>query len=113
MKLRIDPEKISFRLDFDELEQLLNEGEIQETTELPEGSLTYKVTCSPEGSATDFQAGDGAYTLSLARDVIEDHKAALPSLKGIICTFPTRSGGKIKVSLEVNLKKKLKRSLEQ
>lgn len=111
MKLRIDPEKISFRLDFDELEQLLEQGGMQEVIALPEGNLTYKIICLPAGSAPAFQAGAETYSLSLARDVIEDHKSALPSLKGIIVKFPTRNGSKINVSLEVNLKKKLKRSL--
>ncbi len=107
MKLRIDPEKISFRIDFDELEKLLNEGEIKETTALPHGNLVYKVICLPAGLESDFQAADGAYILSLARNILEDHKSALPSLKGIKSEF----NGKATVTLEVNLKKKVKRSL--
>lgn len=109
MKLRIDPEKISFRLDFDELEHLLERGEILETTALPEGSLSYKVIALPAGSSPEFQAKNGAYILSLPRDIIEDHKAALPSLTGIITDF----GGSVIIALEVNLKKKLKHSLER
>lgn len=109
MKLRIDPDKISFRIDFDELEQLLEKGKLQETTALPEGSLTYKIICMPAKSSPEFLVRDGDYVLSLARDVIEEHKTALPSLKGVVNIF----GRNAKVSLEVNLKKKLKRSLEQ
>ncbi len=108
MKLRIDPERISFRIDFDELDMLLDLGEIQEVTPVPEGRLSYKIICMPAGSTAAFWVRDGAYILSLSKDVIENHKAALPSLKGIISEF----AGGTKVSLEVNLKKKLKHSLE-
>jgi len=106
MKLRINPEMICFRIDFDELDRLQNMGEIQETTALPEGKLTYKVICLPAGSPPAFQAENGAYILSLSRDVIENHKADLPCLTGIITDF----SNSVKVSLEVNLKKKIKRS---
>ncbi|PCI51067.1 MAG: hypothetical protein COB49_03025 [Alphaproteobacteria bacterium] len=112
MKLRIDPEKISFRLDFDELELLLDKGEIQEITKLPKGRLTYKVICLPAGGTARFQAEGSACILSLPQNVIKGHKAALPSLKGITTEFDGQNGSKIKVALEVNLKKKLKHSLE-
>lgn len=107
MKLRIDPEKISFRINFDQLEKLLEQGQILAITALPQGHLTYKIICLPAGSPPEFQASDRAYILSLPRDVIEGHKAALPCLKGIITEFD----GGVKVTLEVNLKKKLKHSL--
>ena len=109
MKLRIDPEIISFRIDFDELEYLLEKGHIQEVTPLANGNLRYQVICLPAGSAATFQTGNNAYILSLSKDIIEAHKATLPSLKGIITKFD----GGVNVSLEVNLKKKLKRSLAQ
>ena len=112
MKLRIDPEKISFRLDFDELEYLLNEGQIKARTPLPEDCLNYKIIVLPDGSEADFQAASNSYILSLPRDVIEEHKTTLPSLKGIVTDFPCEKGELI-VSLEVNLKKKLKHSLER
>jgi len=112
MKLRIDQERINFRLDFDELVHLLDQKKLQETVQLPNGSLSYKVVCLPAGSAPDFQTTGDSMTLSLAHDVIEGHKSALPSLQGIVCHFPARNGGRIEVSLAVNLKKKLKRSLE-
>ncbi len=108
MKLRIDPEKISYRIDLDELELLLKQGTLQEITPLPEASLTYKIICLPAGSSPDFQARDGEYILSLSKDVMEDHKAALPSLKGIINEFDDS----VIVALEINLKKKIKHSLE-
>ena len=44
MKLRIDPDKISFRLSFEELELLLEQGEIQEKVSLPVGHFSYRVT---------------------------------------------------------------------
>ncbi|MBL4893660.1 MAG: hypothetical protein JKY59_02130 [Emcibacter sp.] len=112
MKLRIDPEKISFRLDFDELEILLREGVIQDSTPLPESHLKYKVITLTAGSKATFQATNGAYILSLPRDVVEAHKATLPSLKGIVTAFPCQNGDLL-VSLEINLKKKLKHSLER
>lgn len=107
VKLRIDPDNISFRLDFYELGQLLKDGEIKQTTALPGGWLTYKVICLPPGSAPGFQADGAVYCLSLAQNVIEEHKAALPSLKGIVNDF----GHRTTVTLEVSLKKKVKRSL--
>jgi len=112
MKLRIDPKKVSFRLDLDELTELLNQGEVRAETPLPEGKLSYKIICLPPGSAPDFQAEKNSFSLYLARDTIEAHKASLPSLQGIQCQFSTRGGDRLDVSLEVNLKKKLKRSLE-
>lgn len=112
MKLRIDPEKISFRLDLDEVEKLLDQGELQEKTPLPEGHLVYKIICLPTGAAAEFQAGEDAFTLLLARDVIETHIASLPSLQGVISQFSAQNGARLDVALEVNLKKKLKRSLE-
>ncbi len=110
MKLRINSEKISFRLDFGELDLLLTQGEIIETTRLPHDCVTYKIICLPAGSSAIFTAGGGHFTLSLARDVIENHKGELPSLAGIISEFPCRDGGTIQVSLEVNLKKKIRRA---
>ncbi|MBL4767475.1 MAG: hypothetical protein JKY94_07105 [Rhodobacteraceae bacterium] len=112
MKLRIDPKKISFRLDLDELEQLLEQGEIEENTALPVGHIRYRVTRLPAGSPPKFQADPSGYHLSLARNILEDHKAALPSLKGIVCVFATEKSGQINVALEINLKKKLKHKLE-
>lgn len=111
MKLRIDPESISYRLDFDELEKLLAEGQLVETLALPEDHLTYRVTCLPHAAEASFQAQDQTFHLTLSRDSLLEHKAALPSLKGIIHSFPTQKGGTLDVSLEVNLKKKIKRSL--
>lgn len=113
MKLRLEADKICFRLDFPELERLLDRGEIQERTDLPEGGLTYRIICSPQGTAPSFKTDGEHFTLSLARDVIEEHKAALPSLKGIGGEFSTQNGGRLAVTLEVNLKKKLKHSLRQ
>jgi len=116
MKLRIDPKKISFRLDLDEVGILLKEGRLQAKTPLPDGELCYEIICLPPGSPsdfqTDFQKGSNIFTLWLARDIIEAHIARLPSLRGIICRFPTRDGDMLDVSLEVNLKKKIKRSLK-
>ena len=112
MKLRIDPDKISFRLSFEELELLLDQGEIQERISLPVGHFSYRVTRLTAGSPPKFQTGPSGYRLSLARDTLEDHKAALPSLKGIICDFATESDGQISVALEINLKKKLKHKLD-
>lgn len=112
MKLRIDPKKISFRLDVEELEHLLEQGEIEAKTALPVGHIHYRVTCLPAGSRPKFQADPSGYSLSLAQDTLEDHKAALPSLKGIVCVFATENAGQISVALEINLKKKLKHKLE-
>ncbi len=120
MKLRLETEhdqghdqgKIGFRLDFDELTALLSSGEISQRLALPDGYLSYKVICLPAGSKAEFTAYEQSFTLSLARDVIENHKAGLPSLKGIVTDFPDRNGGRLTVSLEVNLKKKLKRALK-
>lgn len=109
MKLRIDPEIISFRIGFDELEYLLEKGNIQETTPLADGNLRYEVICLPAGSEARFQSSNNAYILSLSKDIIEAHKDELPSLSGIATEFD----GGVKVSLEVNLKKKLKRTLAQ
>ncbi len=116
MKLRLEADhdqgKIGFRLDFDQLTLLLASGEISETLALPDGHLSYRVICLPAGSKAEFTAYQQSFTLSLARDVIESHKAELPSLKGIVTDFPDRNGGRLTVSLEVNLKKKLKRALK-
>ncbi|VAV94244.1 hypothetical protein MNBD_ALPHA02-1965 [hydrothermal vent metagenome] len=112
MKLRIEVGKISFRLDFDELVRLLTDGDIQQKIDLPQGQLSYIISVLPTGSPADFQTRDGVYILFLARDVIEDHKSALPALKGIVNHFATEKGGEITVALEVNLKKKVKHSLE-
>ena len=109
MKLRIDPSKICFRIDFDKLELLLTQGRLQETILLPETVINYKIIVLPAGSQADFSQNGGNFTLSLARDVIENHKKSLPSLAGIMTRFPIRNGEKITVSLEVNLKKKPKR----
>jgi len=110
MKLRIDPKKISFRLDLGELDLLLTQGDIMETTSLPQGCLTYKIICLPAESSPIFTTGKENFTLSLARDVIENHRGNLPSLAGIISEFSSREGGIIQVSLEVNLKKKIRRA---
>ncbi|MCF6215879.1 MAG: hypothetical protein L3J58_06865 [Emcibacter sp.] len=110
MKLRIDPKKISFRLDLDELDLLLTQGDIMEKTNLPQGCLTYKIICLPAGSSPIFTADKGDFTLSLAQDVIENHRGNLPSLAGIISEFPSQKGDIIQVSLEVNLKKKIRRA---
>lgn len=112
MKLRIDPGKISFRLDLDEVKTLLEEGKLRTETPLPDGELHYEIICLPPGSPSDFQADGTGFTLWLARDIIEQHIARLPSLQGIICRVPARDGDLLEVALEVNLKKKLKRSLE-
>ncbi|VAX05125.1 hypothetical protein MNBD_ALPHA03-531 [hydrothermal vent metagenome] len=109
MKLRIDPKKISFRLNLGELDLLLTQGDIMERTNLPQGCLIYKIICLPAGSPPIFTAGKGNFTLSLAQDVIENHRGNLPSLAGIISEFPSREGGIIQISLEVNLKKKIRR----
>ncbi len=111
MKLRIEPSKICFRLDFEELEHLLAHGEIQEKIALPHSQLIYKVIGLPNGSAPDFQVKDALYALSLPKDMIEDHKAALPSMDGIIYEFPCLNGENIKISLEINLKKSRKRAI--
>jgi len=110
MKLRIDPSKISFRLDFDELMHLKTHGDIQEVITLPQGHLTYKVISLPAGGAPEFEVAGPLYTLSLPQDMIAAHHAALPSLDGIICCFPCQQGGTITVSLEVNLKKSRQRA---
>ncbi len=119
MKLRIEPGKIGYRLDFDELERLLAEGQLEEKLALPRGHLTYRVICRPAGAKATFetneqggeQAGGARFTLSLARDALEDHKAALPSLKGIVSVFAGANQSPVEVSLEINLKKKIKRAL--
>ena len=111
MKLRIEPGLISYRLDFDELEQLLDQGQLEQDVPLPDSILSYRITCLPEGAKTTFQAGGQTFSLALAKDIIEEHKAALPSLKGISTIFPAQNGGTVEVSLEVNLKKKIKRAL--
>lgn len=113
MKLRIDPDKISFRIDLSELEQLLDKGKIHGQTPLPKDSLSYTLIRLPPGSDARFQAQDNSYILSLPQDIIEAHKATLPSLKGIITLFPCQNGDSLQVALEVNLKKKLKHSLER
>jgi len=106
MKLRIDPDKICFRLTLGELNHLLDQGEIKEVVTLPNGCLTYQVICLPEQSNAEFTGDTQNYTLSLAREVIENHKENLPSMDGIISKFPCRDDGVITVSLAVNLKKK-------
>jgi len=90
---------------------LLASGELSERLTLPDGFLSYTIVCLPAGSKAEFTTYEQSFTLSLARDVIENHKAELPSLKGIVTDFPDRNGGRLTVSLEVNLKKKLKRTL--
>ncbi|NOZ42199.1 MAG: hypothetical protein GXP02_03400 [Alphaproteobacteria bacterium] len=112
MKLRIDPERISFRLDLEQAKTLLERGKFEQATPLPDGEITSRIICLPAGSEAGFQAGDNVFTLSLARDVIEDHIASLPSLHGIVTQFSTAGGNSFEVALEINLKKKLKRSLK-
>ncbi|MCF8473441.1 MAG: hypothetical protein K9G26_01985 [Emcibacter sp.] len=110
MKLRLDPNSLCFRLDFNEFEQLLEQGQIQNILYLPHNTVTYDVICLPFGSKATFKAKDGHFTLSLAREILEDHKESLPSLSGIINDFATEQGKNIEVSLEINLKKKRKYS---
>lgn len=110
MKLKIEPQKISFRLDMTELDQLLRDGEIADNTPLPTEKLAYQVVCLPPQSEPSFQNDDMILTLSLPRDKVEAHKAELPSLRGIATEFATPNGP-VTVTLEINLKKKLKRSL--
>ncbi len=115
MKLRLEADqrsnKIGFRLDYDELTALLTSGEISECLALPDAHLSYTIVCLPAGSKAEFTTNEYSFNLSLARDVIESHRAELPCLKGIVTEFPGHDGSRLMVSLEVNLKKKLKRSL--
>ncbi|PHZ84534.1 DUF7009 family protein [Paremcibacter congregatus] len=113
MKLRIEPDKISYRLDLFELDSLLEDGEISTATALPQGEISYRILCLETGKAPAFTVVDQTFTLCLARDVLLAHKADLPSLNGVITTFPTQTGHRLDVALEINLKKRRKHQLER
>jgi len=112
MKLRLDPEKISFRLDLPELDQLLEQGQISEELHLPDHTLTYRIISLPEGAMPTFTSENTLWCLSLPRDQMISHKSELPSLTGIVTRFTTTQNTPLDVALEVNLKKKLKRQLD-
>ena len=112
----MEPGLICYRLDFDELEQLLTQGQLEQSLALPKGELHYRVFCLPKEEKAVFQteqmnSSQMIFSLSLARDTIEAHKAALPSLKGISHFFTCQNSDDLEVTLEVNLKKKVKRGL--
>lgn len=112
MKLRLDPDKISFRLDLPELDLLLERGELLENLHLPDRTLTYRIIAQPEGTEAGFSSEPNLWVLSLPRDKLIAHKTELPSLTGIVTQFTTAQNTTLHVALEVNLKKKLKRRLE-
>lgn len=111
MKLRLQPGKVSYRLELDDLDRLLEKGKLQQDIILPTGHLYYDVVCLPAGAPPQFEACDYRLSLALPRDRLIAHKADLPCLKGIIISFPTPAGPHLDVALEVNLKRKRKHQM--
>lgn len=99
MKVQLQEQTIRFRINEDELTQLLTGAQLHNTTRLPNGdALQQTITLMSEANARF----DG--TLALPRADVEAYCNRLPCRDGLEFSFPLDDGGVLQVAFEVDVR---------
>ena len=102
MKLRLEDNKVCFRINREELEDLIGSGSIGSVT----AGLSYCVKSDDKIITSDLIYGDNKLILFIPLQLVVKHKGELPSKEGIVTNIKSENSNHIIASLEVDVRSK-------
>ncbi len=102
MKLRLENNKVCFRINREELDELIESGKISSKT----SGLSYCVKSDDKIITSDLIYGDNKLTLYLPLQLVIKHKNELPSKEGVLSKIKSDDSNYIIASLEVDVRSK-------